>query len=170
MEDILDKLRGLFEGGNFPNAQINILPSDGVHVSYEASKNREKEEPPIVKEPPSFDEMMQIFKKTHKEGYWSSNRCWGVGFQLWQIWGFEGTIKDYVEMVINSGEMGEFDYECNNDAVYKMMSKGNLSRHLENWRQDGVKEQYCILGEQINQELEKLFPHGVNDEEDDFDD
>ena len=25
-----DLLKGLFEGGHFPNAQINILPGDGI--------------------------------------------------------------------------------------------------------------------------------------------
>lgn len=45
MEDNLDKLRGLFEGGNFPNAQINVLTGDGVQISYEsAKKNAQKED------------------------------------------------------------------------------------------------------------------------------
>lgn len=44
MKDNMESLRGLFEGGNFPNAQINILPGDGVHVSYESTKKKEKEE------------------------------------------------------------------------------------------------------------------------------
>ena len=43
MEDNLDKLRGLFEGGNFPNAQINVLTGDGVQISYESAKKTEKE-------------------------------------------------------------------------------------------------------------------------------
>ena len=43
MADNLDKLRGLFEGGNFPNAQINVLTGDGVQISYESAKKPEKE-------------------------------------------------------------------------------------------------------------------------------
>ena len=38
-----DLLKGLFEGGHFPNAQINILPGDGIHVSYESSEKKVKE-------------------------------------------------------------------------------------------------------------------------------
>ena len=38
-----DLLKGLFEGGHFPNAQINILPGDGVHVSYESPERKAKE-------------------------------------------------------------------------------------------------------------------------------
>ena len=37
-------LSGLFEGGNFPNAQIIVLTGDGVHVSYEAYKKRDEKE------------------------------------------------------------------------------------------------------------------------------
>lgn len=39
----LDGLRGLFEGGNFPNAQINVVPGDGVHISYESQKKVQEE-------------------------------------------------------------------------------------------------------------------------------
>ena len=44
--DNMDKLRGLFEGGNFPNAQINVLTGDGVHISYESFKKKGQEESP----------------------------------------------------------------------------------------------------------------------------
>lgn len=40
----LDSLRGLFEGGNFPNTQINILTGDGVQVSYESPNKRAQDE------------------------------------------------------------------------------------------------------------------------------
>ena len=39
-----DELRGLFEGGSFPNAQINILTGDGVQISYQSAKKEEKPE------------------------------------------------------------------------------------------------------------------------------
>lgn len=40
----LDRLRGLFEGGSFPNAQINVLTGDGVQISYESPKKKAQEE------------------------------------------------------------------------------------------------------------------------------
>lgn len=43
MEEDTDILRGLFEGGNFPNAQINVITGDGVHISYESAKKKEKD-------------------------------------------------------------------------------------------------------------------------------
>lgn len=36
----LDGLRGLFEGGNFPNAQINVLTGDGIQISYESQQTK----------------------------------------------------------------------------------------------------------------------------------
>lgn len=36
--NVYDSLRGLFEGGNFTNTQINIIPGDGAQISYEAPK------------------------------------------------------------------------------------------------------------------------------------
>ena len=42
----LEGLRGLFEGGNFNNAQINVINGDGIHVSYEAPKAKEEKEVP----------------------------------------------------------------------------------------------------------------------------
>lgn len=41
--DHFEFLKGLFEGGHFPNAQINILPGDGIRISYESSENKAKE-------------------------------------------------------------------------------------------------------------------------------
>ena len=42
----LEGLRGLFEGGNFNNTQINVINGDGIHVSYEAPKAKEEKEVP----------------------------------------------------------------------------------------------------------------------------
>ena len=39
----IDKLKGLFEGGHFPNAQINILTGDDIHISYESSEKKTNE-------------------------------------------------------------------------------------------------------------------------------
>jgi len=45
---------------------------------------------------------------------------------------------------------------CNRDAVEKLKNKYHFSKDIKEWWQDGVPEQYCILGEQLNEELEKL--------------
>ena len=52
-------LNGLFEGGNFPNAQIIVMTGDGVHISYESPVRKAKGEP----EPASKDAIMEYVKK-----------------------------------------------------------------------------------------------------------
>ena len=54
----IDKLKGLFEGGNFPNAQINILTGDGIHISYKSSEEKKGEHEPVSK-----DAIMEYVKR-----------------------------------------------------------------------------------------------------------
>jgi hypothetical protein len=43
--------------------------------------------------------------------------------------------------------------------VEKLKNTYYFSKHIPDWRKDGVPEQYCILGEQLNAELEKMLAH-----------
>lgn len=54
----IDKLKGLFEGGHFPNAQINILTGDGIHIRYKSS-----EEKKVEHEPASKDAIIEYVKR-----------------------------------------------------------------------------------------------------------
>ena len=54
-----ENLRGLFEGGNFSNTQINIMPGDGVRVSYNPPIEKEKE----VTEPAAKDAIMEYVRR-----------------------------------------------------------------------------------------------------------
>ncbi len=107
---------------------------------------------------PTFDDMMKLFLRAKEKGLWNSMRCWGIGFQMYQIWGYKGTPQDFTRTVNKRPDAKSFAYPCNTNAIYKMMSKGHLSLRLENWRKDGVLNCYCLLGEMINNELLKLYP------------
>jgi hypothetical protein len=163
---------------NVERMPVGVINPDDVHLLIETMKklsdayeqlakqvsDNVREEPdnsqtnPIDNHVPSFSEMMQVFRKAKSEGLWNCKRSWGVGYQMWKIWGWKGTVMEYVHLVENSKESKDFEYKCNQDAVYKMMSKGHMSFHLENWRKDGVLERHCLLGDFINNELQKLFP------------
>ncbi len=72
MEDNLDKLRGLFEGGNFPNAQINVLTGDGVQISYESAKQDAQKEDDSKNQKQGKDAIMEYvgrLKPVVKEQY-----------------------------------------------------------------------------------------------------
>ncbi|SEN37980.1 hypothetical protein SAMN04487902_11453 [Prevotella sp. ne3005] len=146
---------------NVYNAPVNYNGSvyNQNGIEEEDTPSQETDEKPV----PTFSQMMKVFETTYHDGFWSSNRSWGVGFQIWQNWGFNGTIKDFVKLVQNSEEAKRFEHDCNLDAVYKMFSKGHLSRRLDNWRKDGVLEPYIILGERMDRELQKMFPTTENE-------
>lgn len=72
MENNLDKLRGLFEGGNFPNAQINVLTGDGVQISYESAKQNAQKEDDSKNQKQGKDAIMEYvgrLKPVVKEQY-----------------------------------------------------------------------------------------------------
>ncbi len=159
--DPVNNFFGNINNYNVYNAPVNY--NGGVYnnngVEEEDTPSQETDEKPV----PTFSQMMKVFETTYHDGFWSSNRSWGVGFQIWQNWGFNGTIKDFVKLVQNSEEAKRFEHDCNLDAVYKMFSKGHLSRRLDNWRKDGVLEPYIILGERMDRELQKMFPTTENE-------
>ena len=167
MEDLSSKEKQCSIVNNFQGATIHNFKVYNAPVTYNGPEYNnyngiEEEDAPIQdmdeKPVPTFNQMMKVFETTYHDGFWSSNRSWGVGFQIWQNWGFNGTIKDFVKLVQNSEEAKHFEHDCNLDAVYKMFIKGHLSRHLNNWRKDGVLEPYIILGERMDRELQKMFP------------
>ena len=106
---------------------------------------------------PTIDDIMKISKATMDLGFWKCDRSWGVVFQIWQIWGYKGTVSDFVTDINNRKEAKNLAYACTLNAVYKMVSKGRISRNLKQWRADGVLEPYCILGDLVNSELEKEY-------------
>ena len=156
--NILDGLRGLFEGGHFPNAQINILPGDGVQVSYEAFKNQKGETNEEMPKKVATKEMMSRAAKTTQEaGYWKSQRSWSVVYVVYGIWGYQGSVSDFLDEVPGWPDDVDKSTTCNRDAVEKLKNKYNFTKHIEEWRDNGVPEQYCILGEQLESELVKLL-------------
>ena len=75
MNDKLDELKGLFEGGNFPNAQINILTGDGVQVSYQPHGKGDKQEPGGLRQAVMdyVNRLMPVVAEEYKEDY---SRIW----------------------------------------------------------------------------------------------
>lgn len=168
VEDVRANVARIPEGEIGPD-EVHLLIktvkklSDAYEQLAKQVSDNVREEPgnsqtkPVDNHVPSFDEMMLVFKKAKSEGLWNCKRSWGVGYQMWKIWGWEGTVMEFVHLVEENEEAKGFEYQCDQDAVYKMMSKGHMSLHLENWRKDGVLERHCLLGEFINKELKKLF-------------
>ena len=131
-----------------------ILEYSGTTIINDSKDDHETKDEKAL---PTIDVIMKISKATMDLGFWKCDRSWGVVYQIWQIWGYKGTVSDFVTEINNRIEAKNMAYACTLNAVYKMVSKGRISRNLKQWRPDGVLEPYCILGELVNSELEKEY-------------
>ena len=110
------------------------------------------------KERKATKEMMSRAAKTTQEaGYWKSQRSWSVVYVVYGIWGYQGSVSDFLDEVPVWPDGVDKSVICNRDAVEKLKNKYNFTKHIEEWRDNGVPEQYCILGEQLESELVKLL-------------
>lgn len=115
------------------------------------------QEPTPVLERKATKEMMnRAMLNTLIGGYWKSGRSWGIVLAVYQIWGYQGRVNDFLDEVKTWPDIHRNRFACNRDAATKLSHKYNLSKDLKNWKIDGVPEQYCILGEKLNGELEKM--------------
>ncbi len=93
---------------------------------------------------------------TLRQGYWKAQRSWSVVFVVYGIWGYKGTVSEFVEEVAGWPDGVASSMLCNRDAVEKPKNAYNFTKDITQWRSNGVPEQYCILGEHLDEELLKL--------------
>ena len=157
----IDKLKGLFEGGNFPNAQINILTGDGIHISYKSS-----EEKKVEPEPASKDAIMEYVKRLMpvvREEYQSVySEMWlgildvkEVKLQVYNKGKQQGTTfnRDFVAQIIH--QLGSRIYMPEANAVV-------MAEHLEpeKGRDHPVRQK---LGESPDKSIKKAIEAFLKD-------
>lgn len=157
----IDKLKGLFEGGNFPNAQINILTGDGIHISYKSS-----EEKKVELEPASKDAIMEYVKRLMpvvREEYQSVySEMWlgildvkEVKLQVYNKGKQQGTTfnRDFVAQIIH--QLGSRIYMPEANAVV-------MAEHLEpeKGRDHPVRQK---LGESPDKSIKKAIEAFLKD-------
>lgn len=103
---------------------------------------------------------------TLKNGYWKAQRSWSVVYEIYCIWGYEGSISDFLVEVIGWPDQVYKRMTCNRDAVSKLRNKYTLTRDITEWRKNGVPEEYCILGEQLTMDLEQQLLSGESKAQD----
>ena len=113
--------------------------------------------PPNIKEKKATKEMMsRAALLTLEGGYWKSQRSWSVIYEVYCIWGYKGSVNDFL-MEANDWPDGVADrMTCNRDAVEKLRNKYVFSKNVNEWRANGIPEPYCILGEHLETELQKM--------------
>ena len=129
----------------------------GDYHAYAPINNNVEREHGKTEEKVATREMMsRAARITLEGGYWKSQRSWSVVFVVYCIWGYKGRVSDFLTEVADWPDGVADRMACNRDAVEKLKNTYYFSKNILDWRKDGVPEQYCILGEQLNAELEKM--------------
>ena len=157
----IDKLKGLFEGGNFPNAQINILTGDGIHISYKSSEEKKGEHEPVSKDAimEYVKRLMPVVRKEYQSVY---SEMWlgildvkEVKLQVYNKGKQQGTTfnRDFVAQIIH--QLGSRIYMPEANAVV-------MAEHLEpeKGRDHPVRQK---LGESPDKSIKKAIKAFLKD-------
>lgn len=157
----IDKLKGLFEGGNFPNAQINILTGDGIHISYKSSEEKKGEHEPVSKDAimEYVKRLMPVVRKEYQSVY---SEMWlgildvkEVKLQVYNKGKQQGTTfnRDFVAQIIH--QLGSRIYMPEANSVV-------MAEHLEpeKGRDHPVRQK---LGESPDKSIKKAIEAFLKD-------
>ena len=115
-------------------------------------------DPPKIKEKKATKEMMsRAALLTLEGGYWKSQRSWSVIYEVYCIWGYKGSINDFLTEVNGWPDGVAQRMTCNRDAVEKLRNKYIFSKDISEWRANGIPEPYCILAEHLETELQRMM-------------
>lgn len=166
MMDNLEKQQGGPVNNFFGN--INNYNVYNAPVSYNGpvniNANGQEEEKPtdLVQDGKKASEEMMIkaARITQQNGLWKSQRSWSVTYIVYCIWGYKGRVTDFLNDVMGWPKEVVDSVICNRYAVEKLKNTYNFTKEISEWRTNGVPEQYCILGEQLDEELTKMAIEG----------
>lgn len=142
-----------FQGATIHNIVINGNMTKSGPENYYAGREEKPHEDRVA----TREMMSQAAKATLDGGYWKSQRSWSVTFVVYCIWGYKGKVSDFVTEATEWPDGVAERVTCNRDAVEKLKNTYYFSKNIKEWRSNGVPEQYCILGEQLDAELERLL-------------
>ena len=136
-------------GGRFVIGQVvgsQTINFNGKTLEYTNGSNRES----IV---PTTDRMKQAVEAVFKQGYCWSARAWAVVFRVYQIKGYNGSIKEFVREVEEWNIRTE--HKCDYHAIQKPVSSGIYCGNPDRWKEQGAQGQAVKLAEALIEELKK---------------
>lgn len=154
-------VKGMFSNCIFQSSVVVGIAESGSEVFYEKQIEAKKEQGDCSDKIASKEMMSRAARITLDGGYWKSQRSWSVTFLVYCIWGYKGSINDFIAEVTNWPDGVAERMICNRDAVVKLKNMYHFTKSITEWRKNGVPEQYCILGEQLDKELDKLLVEGI---------
>ena len=144
--------------GNINNYNVYNAPVNYNGSVYNQNGIEEEKPTDFVQEGKKASEEMMIraVRTTQENGLWKSQRSWSVIYMVYCIWGYKGRVTDFLNEVMDWPEEVTSRLVCNRYAVEKLKNTYNFSKEISEWRPNGVPEQYCLLGEQLDEELTKM--------------
>lgn len=149
--------------GNINNYNVYNAPvSFNGPVNINANGQEEEKNSDLVQDGKKASEEMMIkaARITQQNGLWKSQRSWSVTYIVYCIWGYKGRVTDFLNDVMGWPKEVVDSVICNRYAVEKLKNTYNFTKEISEWRTNGVPEQYCILGEQLDEELTKMALEG----------
>ena len=150
MMELMDRLS---KGG--ANIGTIIFDNHGT-MNINGNKEQSQEEVPPVEKKATKEMMSKAAMATLENGLWKSQRSWAVVFVIYCIWGYKERVSDFIAEVFTWPDKVASRMICNRDAVEKLKNQYYFSKQVSEWRNNGIPEPYCILGEQLEAELENL--------------
>lgn len=142
---------------NAPVGSYNAHVENMYTGASEGNEQKQSHEKRATKEMMSHAALVTL-----KEGLWKSQRSWSVVYIVYSIWGFKGRVNEFISEVMDWPDGLASRMVCNRDAVEKLKNMYNFSKDISGWRANGVPEQYCILGERLDQELNNMLQERLN--------
>lgn len=105
-------------------------------------------------EVPLMEQLHQAVEKTMQEGYWWANTGWAVVYRIYQMKGYNNSIRQFVREVGTWNWNIDLKHPCSYDCIQKPISTGKLIGRIEKWKENGVKEYAVVLGNMLINLLE----------------
>ncbi len=149
-----------FQGATIHNMVINGNMTKRGTEHYHTAETAQSREPQTG-DMPTPAEMQAAVEETVRQGLWWSNRSWSVAYRVYQMKGYQQSIRQFVRDV--SGWNIAKSFECNYDAVQKPIAQGLLIGDPKKWVDNGAQKQAPALAEAMLNVLENKRVQAQNE-------
>lgn len=98
---------------------------------------------------PTMAEMAMACETTRDENLWWGHSSWSVVFRIYEILGFKGSARSFIEEVKDWPLKEPFPYHCDKDSVGKPLRRGKILGPIEKWATEGAHQREVKLGNRL---------------------
>ncbi len=128
-----------------PVGSYQYITSSTVHFHHDGEYAEAEE----IKEDyslPSHVQFCRAIEKTMNDGLWWASTAWAVVFRVYQMKGYQGSIRQFVREIKDWEWKRALAYPCTYDGIQKPIVSGKLAGPVDRWKEEGVMEQMQKLG------------------------